>query len=108
MSFLSFFSTKLLILKNALEIGGYGEVALELVNIPFAFTTSQLLPSRTSFCSRCPRPGNCSSISCGRRDLSSETIPILKILLLYQSARLKRTYMSWLSCLDGPRLKMIW
>ena len=88
MSLLSFISTKLFLLKDALEIGGYGEVALELVNIPFAFTTSQLLPSRTPFCSRCPRPGNRRSISCGRRDLSSETIPILKILLVNQSARL--------------------
>ena len=99
--------TKFLLLYDTVEIGGYGEVALELVNIPLAFTTSQLLPPRSTFCGDGPRPGN-RLISGGRCDLSSESVAAaLNFVVDRKSARPKLlTQNTWLGCVDGPRLTM--
>lgn len=106
MNLLTFISTKFLLMYDTVEIGGDGEVALELVNIPLAFTTSQLLPSRSTFCGDGPSPGN-RLISGGRCDLSSESVSALNLVVDRESARPKLlTHNTWLGCVDGPRLTM--
>ena len=106
MNLLAFISTKFLLLYDTVEIGGNGEIALELVNVPLAFATSQLLPSRSTFCGNGPSPGN-RLISGGRCDLSSESVAALNLVVDRESARPKLlAHNTWLGCVDGPRLTM--